>query len=442
MVRAVLPQRRKVGAVTLTPLISAQKAPFVLVEMIRMLGSEVVPLVEDALDEIMEALDRFHGHESVCAGLLSVLDGILNVMADEQKRTGARTHIEQKPASDPIDKFISWYKSHVQGDNEIEPAHDGIVPDQKADLKSSSTEEPEATRSQKVAAQILEKAVPFLSHPSPQLRARVLSLLRHGVEVLGPQKREAELLPVVNRAWPFVMARLGRSMTSGQQHKSYNYTRTMDPEDKIRRADPPLSETEPFVWIEAARFVESTAVHVPQFVGKRIVQDAWPRFEALLGMLKVKFGPQARVRPGPKTLRFDMAKDESNVYGEVPLILSSGSALPAELTISILNSLTYSVNLTLSNETGWELSINPYLLATLDGRQPETVRRAGKRLFIALARYDWDCTWFAFQVCLPSAARASMTDTTAKGMPDPRLHRQDHLMVPQETIEEILDASK
>ncbi len=48
-------------------------------------------------------------------------------------------------------------------------------------------------------------------------------------------------------------------------------------------------ERDPQVWVAAARFVEAAAEHAPEFVGKRVVEEAWPRFEQLLTLMRWKF---------------------------------------------------------------------------------------------------------------------------------------------------------
>ena len=59
----------------LTPARLAVHAPLVLIAMIRLVGSEIVPLVQDVVVEIFDALDDYHGYEVVGSSLHAVLFG-------------------------------------------------------------------------------------------------------------------------------------------------------------------------------------------------------------------------------------------------------------------------------------------------------------------------------------------------------------------------------
>ncbi|EPQ26411.1 uncharacterized protein PFL1_06059 [Pseudozyma flocculosa PF-1] len=424
-----------VEATVTTPLISAQRAPMVLVEMIKMLGSEVVPLVEDAVDEIMDALDRFHAHRDVCTGLLGVLDSVLEVLAAEE---ADRTRLEaEQPQPRPDDavprvhgdgdgdgdgdadalvEFEKWYRRQTQsGPPDDEQLDDDAVPPAPAPGTASASPTrddgttPKPTKTQTVVRQIMVKALPFLSHPSSMLRASVLHLLRHGVSVLGSQNQEAELLPVVNSFWPFLMARLGSSLTTSKptaRKRILNLDSAGIPR-KGEQVEAGLSEPEPFVWIEAVRLVEKLAEEVVEFVGKRLEREAWPRFELLLLVLFHRFGPASHPRQAAtdpaRRLAPSSGLDATDAgrrrhRGTPPLILASSSSVPAHIVLSILTTLakvTTHMGVRMSDEVAWSITCNPHLLACLDRRQPDKIRRAGEALYAALARRNWDATWLA-----------------------------------------------
>ncbi|GAA5851309.1 hypothetical protein JCM3766R1_004154 [Sporobolomyces carnicolor] len=241
-------------------------APLVLVEMIRLVGKPIVGIVQDLVDDVFEALDDYHGYEEVTVGLWAVLDALLKAMEEDlpvaQKTDSAPAAVSK------FNAFKGWLKRRndaLDQDPTFEEATERNpekpFTSESADA-ADSTQFPETestavapTRPQVVTAQILSKALYFLSHPSPFLRARVLSLISSAVPLLArpsieSKDRSADLLPVIHRAWPFILNRL---------------------------ADPELP-----VVVEAANLIESLATHVGDFMSRRILDDVWPRFRTIL----------------------------------------------------------------------------------------------------------------------------------------------------------------
>lgn len=454
-------------ATVLQPLVSAQRAPFVLVEMIRVLGSEIIPMVEDAIDEILDALDRFHEHPNICDGLLAVLDSILETMASEQRsnRFSSTSHRLELLAAgvnrsqhNEKEEFAAWLGSRRREQSAFDyPAESESKKEDPSDAKEDKKEEEEEkpSKSQQVASQILTKAISFLSHPSPILRSRVLGLLRHGISTLAPQSRTAELLPIVNTAWPFVMSRLGPAYSSSKSTHQLPPIIHLEPHsDSRRKADKEWREVQgrfvernPEVWVAAARFVEAAAMWVPEFVGKRVVEDAWPRFEVLLRTIRVQFDPrmqrntkatlqhraasaaltdgsdskallQTSSQPPSTGLIHDLSSNPPHnghtkqttaphVHIEPPFILPSATSLAAQLTICIVTTLTTVVrhlSTRMADDAAWTITSHPLLLDLLDSRQPASVLRAAEELYTELGRRNPEATTWAIHAAFPKAS--------------------------------------
>ncbi|GAA6010471.1 hypothetical protein JCM11491_006954 [Sporobolomyces phaffii] len=241
-------------------------APLVLVEMIRLVGQPIVSIVQDLVDDVFEALDDYHGYEDVTVGLWAVLDALLKVMEEDvPTREDAQP---TAPGRSEFDSFKAWFarrkEKQTRGDleEEVEVNPQKPFAAEKKEQVGEPSEFPDSdvtklppTRPQVVTTQILSKSLYFLSHPSPFLRGRVLSLLASAVPLLaqpGPDSsnRSADLLPVIHRAWPFILNR--------------------------------FSDADLTVVVEAARLVEALASHVGDFMSRRILDDVWPRFRTLL----------------------------------------------------------------------------------------------------------------------------------------------------------------
>ncbi|SPO28901.1 uncharacterized protein UTRI_05055_B [Ustilago trichophora] len=467
---AVLKITNSQDEMVVLPLVSAQRAPFVLVEMIRVLGSEIVPMVEDAIDEILDALDRFHQHPTICDGLLAVLDSILETMAAEQAgklpdRGGKASLISfnlNEVKRSEVDDFGAWLAARKRE----QPAFDIPAEGEDAAKANKDEKEDKPSKSQQLASQILIKASSFLTHPSAILRSRVLGLLQHGIETLAPQTRTAELLPIINNAWPFVMTRLGgpsySRTKSGSTSKlvpiidlspsSLGAESRKEDDAWYRKMEARFVERDAQVWVAAARFVEAAVRHVPEFVGKRVVEDAWPRFEGLLRLMRWKFDPRMGRRYGDgqssraavegvvgdsKALLSSETNDCSNgrvgliqnlpsttpqnhtqrptptfhIHGDQPFILPSTTSIPAQLTLCILTTLTSVVrhlNAQMSDEAAWTITTHRFLLDLLDSRQPPSILRAAEELYVELGKRNPEATMWAIQSAFPKAAAKAL----------------------------------
>ncbi|KAJ7287344.1 armadillo-type protein [Mycena rebaudengoi] len=181
----------------------------VLVILVRLVGADVVNKAGDVVEECFDRLDEFHGYDVVVEGLVEVLGEVIKV-------------IEEIPEPDAAT-------------NEPQP--------------TSIDDEPPATTTQTLTKQIVSRSLYFLTHGSPVIRARILTLLASSVPVLP----ESALLPSIHSAWPFILNR--------------------------------LADSETFVVAAAASLIEALVTHVGASMYRRIWNDVWPRFQTMLAKL-------------------------------------------------------------------------------------------------------------------------------------------------------------
>ncbi|ORX39722.1 hypothetical protein BD324DRAFT_597236 [Kockovaella imperatae] len=240
-------------------------APLVLIAMVRLVGAEIVPMVHDIVDEIFDALDDFHGYETLTSGLLAVLVALIEVMADENEADGVSEARAKKLAEmrrvekppDPqrdFDRFEEWFqmrKRLIQEELDIlaENVAAGSQTEAQTTAEPQAPEEIPPTRGQEVCAQIVDKSLHFVSHHSPFLRARVLALITRAVPVLAMGNREGDLLPLIDRSWTIILNRL---------------------------------EDLPYVVTEAAQLVAALCQHCGDFMGRRVLDQAWPKMKKIL----------------------------------------------------------------------------------------------------------------------------------------------------------------
>lgn len=257
------------------------EAPKVLVVLVRLVGKDVVDRAGDVVEECFDRLDEFHGYTIIVEGLMEVLLEVVRVVETEmdilpvpaKPDKYAAPPLEESdvvPDSKRMEMLLEWL-IHRNDPPPVEEENYGPAPREalgKGKAKEMSSEEeeqekrklhevedvladPPATATQALVSQIIARSLYFLTHGSPPIRSRVLSLLTRSVPVLAAH--ESSLLPVVNKAWPFIVNRLGDSET--------------------------------YVVSAAAGLIEALVTRHGAFMTSRVWDDVWPRFRTMLSNL-------------------------------------------------------------------------------------------------------------------------------------------------------------
>ncbi|PKI84062.1 hypothetical protein MVES1_002240 [Malassezia vespertilionis] len=260
-------------------LLGARSAPWVLVQVMQMVGPEVLPLVEDAVDEVLDALDRFHGYSEVSDGLLAVLARILDMLAFEKSPQAPAANTARNPSAPELLASFAFWLEH----DRAVPSDTPVPHDDQEHAPASTDEElnPPSTRLQSVVTQMVLRCIPFLSHGAPTIRVHALVMLEKGVQLLAAQGRTAELYPILHAAWPLLMARLGVRVT---QNPSRLRVRRTDSSAAILRDATP-SEQDANVWMHATTTLGTMGRFSADVFAKPILQQAWPRWARLLYVL-------------------------------------------------------------------------------------------------------------------------------------------------------------
>ncbi|KAG7099615.1 hypothetical protein E1B28_001443 [Marasmius oreades] len=240
----------------------------VLVSMIHLVGNDIVERAGDVVEECFDRLDEYHGYEVVVEGIVEVLNEVIKVIeveTDKATKTDDNASEPLKNADkEKMDVFFSWFEKRNdpifdQDDTtDYGPAPRRAWGEEKKKGKDAgegievqqTTDETVQTAPQALAKQMVTRSMYFLTHRSPVIRARILSLLNASVSVLPADA----LMPAIHNAWPFILNRLG------------------DPET--------------FIVSAAAELMESLSSHMGSFMYRRIWDDVWPRFYAMLSKLQ------------------------------------------------------------------------------------------------------------------------------------------------------------
>ena len=254
----------------------------VLVLLVRLVGKDVVEKAGDVVEECFDRLDEYHGYQVLVEGLVEVLAEVVRIVGEDENsqvdRTNENPPPEPRPPTDDqrFEEFFHWleYRSDTPASEEEENGTEyGPAPrkawgketsetDQVGEAPNPTGEDPVSTPTQSLTKQIVSRSIYFLTHSSPLIRARVLTLLANSVPVLPA----SAVLPSIHQAWPFVLNR--------------------------------FSDKEGWVVSATAGLVESLSVNVGSFMERRVWDDVWPKFKMLLEKLEVGDRSGALARRG------------------------------------------------------------------------------------------------------------------------------------------------
>ena len=251
----------------------------VLVLLVRLIGKDVVEKAGDVVEECFDRLDEYHGYQVLVEGLVEVLAEVVRIVGEDESFQVDRTNENPPPEPEPptederFDGFFEWleHRNDVlapEGD-EYGPApreawgkKEPSETDPMGETPTPVGDDPTPTATQSLTKQIVSRSVYFLTHSSPLIRARILTLLKNSVAVLPA----SAVLPSIHQAWPFVLNR--------------------------------FSDKEGWVVSAAAGLVESLSVNVGSFMQRRVWDDVWPKFRMLLDKLEEGDKSSALARGG------------------------------------------------------------------------------------------------------------------------------------------------
>ncbi len=355
-------------------------APMVLISMIRLVGAPIVPLVQDVVDDIFDVLDDFHGYDLLASTFIAVLDTLIQAMSVDLptwKPTAAvSTRVQARP--DPQRDFNllrGWYNERAMKARTAVEEYLAKAPqepwreDQEEgeenlqEPPSGTQDEPEIppTRQQEVCKRIMDKSIYYMTHDSSFIRTRVLFLFGAGIAVLV--ERESDLLPLVNRAWPYILNR--------------------------------LTDEEPYVVTEAARVIQALARYVGDFMSRRILDQAWPAMKKLLDTQNKLDDRSALVKTGHRV--------------DHPFTVSH------RLHVAIMDAICYVVQEVPVSDTLLREMINTFM-PFLDALNSTQIQQSAVTLYQQMALRDEDAVWLALHAVLGDLEGAQQTYLRQPGL--------------------------
>ncbi|KAJ7209642.1 armadillo-type protein [Mycena pura] len=336
----------------------------VLAVLVRLVGAEVVDRAGDVVEQCFDRLDEFHGYDVIVEGLVEVLREVIKVIeVEEVVRRGDESARPASPLSvfprdsEQLQTFFDWFPRRHETFTVEE--HEPSVPEDPSEQSEPTQEppidqEPPSTPTLNLTKQIVSRSLFFLTHGSPVVRARILSLLAASVHVLP----ETALLPSIHSAWPFILNR--------------------------------LSDPETFVVADTASLIEALVTHVGSFMFRRMWNDVWPRYSTMLAKLDAADATSALSRRGRGAVGYESAYTHSH-----------------RLHRSLLKSMTATMKGVRTQDTSvWEALL--LFRRFLHRHAHEELQRCGREFYIAASAKNADAVWLALTMTLPSSTHQTM----------------------------------
>ncbi|GAN06567.1 hypothetical protein MAM1_0128c06053 [Mucor ambiguus] len=266
------------------------RVPLVLKALIHVGGYASIHYLDDTVEEIYDALERYSLDEWLCTQLCGVLFEVVQTLEKSIAPTTAshESNLPKSPTKDSkalvspeVLSFIQQQDDDVVDeefrsmedigkyflDRQKKGLHDDLTLDQimeqgnlPMDLPAKEKDDDDdvedptdskpipLTHEQQMTKDIMNKASYLLTVASPKLRSQILSLLTSGVSILSDHP--GELNKLVYSMWPSIANRFN------------------DPEN--------------YVVLHAARLVEKISQVSTDFLSRNFTVDLWPRFKSLL----------------------------------------------------------------------------------------------------------------------------------------------------------------
>ncbi|RCH89415.1 TEL2-interacting protein 1, partial [Rhizopus stolonifer] len=220
----------------------------VLKALIHVGGRTSIQYLDDSVQEIYDAFERYGEHEGLSMQLCSVLFEI-----EEQVSLEVKAFIEQKeqPLSEDKQSMENIGKYFLE--RQEQGLHDHLTLAETMEQENTQDtpkedKEPPLTHEQDMVKHIMDKASHFLSASQPQLRSQVLSLLTKGVSVLSDHPQQ--LNPLIYSMWSSIVYR--------------------------------FEDSQNYVVFAAAQLIEAVAQVSTDFLSSKFERDLWPRFKMIL----------------------------------------------------------------------------------------------------------------------------------------------------------------
>jgi hemerythrin-like domain-containing protein len=253
------------------------RVPLVLKALIHVGGYATIAYLDDTVQEIYDALERYAQDDYLSRELCGVLFEIVQVL-ERQKDTYVDESLDtdnekcHSVISDEIKAYIDSQSENIDEeyksmedigkyflDRQQQGLHEKLTLDKimeqgnmpmdlPPDDEEEDTDKTPLSHEQELTKSIMDKASHFLTSSSPQLRSQILLLLTSGVSILFDHPQQ--LNQFIHNIWPSILYRIN------------------DPQN--------------YVVLHTVAFIEKVSQVSTDFLSGKFEKDLWPQFKMLI----------------------------------------------------------------------------------------------------------------------------------------------------------------
>ncbi|KAI8353219.1 hypothetical protein BD560DRAFT_427051 [Blakeslea trispora] len=255
---------------------------FVLKALVQIGGRKSIDYLEDSVDELFDALERYSDYEWLSMQLCSILFDIVQTLEKEYPFKAKQEHVVEPSTSDPTvsAEVKAWIEQQTHSatiedehtsmeaigqyflDRQKQGLHDNLTLAQtmeqghlpiaednpQEDSEQVESKEIPLNHEQKMTLNIMTTSSHFLTSSLPQLRAQVLGLLSQGCRILAEHPNR--LNPLIHSMWSSIVYR--------------------------------FRDTHNYVVYAAAQLLETLSQVSTDFLSSRFIKDVWPQLQHVL----------------------------------------------------------------------------------------------------------------------------------------------------------------
>ncbi|XP_072037283.1 TELO2-interacting protein 1 homolog [Amphiura filiformis] len=331
------------------------KAPLVLKVTLQHSNSNMLPLLEDTINEILITLDQYYGDRA--AAFMKVLHVlVISIVrwfpAEQEYKTQSSSaltsisdnnslnpSVNSHPSQDIKAFFLEYHRNKRIAAGDMDDADiDDAGGD--GDHVVGQDEDQDDVDEKKVlpihvqaVQQVLERCLHFVSSKDPRLRLLVLDVIQNGVIALAYRKEE--LLPIIHKLWPGFVQR--------------------------------FSDSELLVTCKACETLFVMGETCCDFIRRRVAKDVWPKtIKFLTTQAKIS------IKTGPSYKHTAAHKLQKTILGGIGRLCKQVDIGESELCDMLTACLPY-----------------------LSARQPEVLQKAAVESVCAFMSVEPDSVWLA-----------------------------------------------
>ncbi|CAG2207626.1 TTI1 [Mytilus edulis] len=180
-----------------------KQSPLVLKVILQYSTVEILPLIDDTIQEVLSSLDDFYDDQA--ALFMGVLNELVKAVSRwfpclKCKVEETQTHNQCVSLMDELLEYCKTLRVSEGQEEEVDESHDQPSQEEEEDDSTDPDKKPPLPKHVVVVKEVMTRSKHLLSSKSPRLRLLVLDTIGYSCQALSTHTDE--LLPLIHELWP------------------------------------------------------------------------------------------------------------------------------------------------------------------------------------------------------------------------------------------------